>query len=165
MGSLPVTPGTPGQTYTQTSLLAPSLPEDDHWDVRHNVTARGFQSSASEARSSASSSASETPGFRSVAAPITKPGHVSSGPPPIKEYVAYRTEVRGRQGGQGEVQGTVLGPGGASALPQGLAANLSKLANVRGQQTQQPGNTISGIIILYPATSSHIWRMGSEAEC
>ena len=110
MGSLPVTPGTPGQTYTKTSLLAPSLPEDDHWDVRHNVTARGFQSSASEARSSASSSASETPGFRSVAAPITKPGHVASGPPPIKEYVAYRTEVRGRQGGHG----------GHSAQPRGM---------------------------------------------
>jgi len=133
VGQPPVAPGLPGDLYTRTSLLAPSVPEDDHWDVRHNVTAKGFTASASD-----------TPGFRSVAAPITKPGHVPSGPPPIKEYVAYRTEMRGRQGGQAETQGTIVGPGGAAALPQGLAANLSKLANGKQQQTQQQPPTSSG---------------------
>ena len=47
--------------------------EDTHWDVRHNITAKGFQPPSS----------SDTPGFRSVSAPITKPGHVPSGPPKI----------------------------------------------------------------------------------
>ena len=76
MGQPPVTPGLAGDLYTRTSLLAPSVPDDDHWDVRHNVTAKGFTASASD-----------TPGFRSVAAPITKPGHVPSGPPPIKARI------------------------------------------------------------------------------
>merc|ERR1719264_1479637 len=84
-------------------------------------------------------SASDTPGFRSVAAPITRPGHVPSGPPPLKEYVAYRTEMRGRQGGQAETQGTMVGPGGASAMPQDLAANLSKLANGKLQPPKSSG--------------------------
>ena len=76
VGQPPVTPGLPGDLYTRTSLLAPIVPEDDHWDVRHNVTAKGFTASSSD-----------TPGFRSVAAPITKPGHVPSGPPPIKARI------------------------------------------------------------------------------
>ena len=76
VGQAHVTPGLPGDLYTRTSLLAPSVPDDDHWDVRHNVTAKGFTASAAD-----------TPGFRSVAAPITKPGHVPSGPPPIKARI------------------------------------------------------------------------------
>ena len=58
--------------------------------------------------------------------------------------MAYRTEMRGRQGGQAESQGTIIGPGGASAIPQGLAANLSKLANGKQQQNQQQPPTSSG---------------------
>ena len=72
VGGPAVAPGAPGQTYTKTSLAAAPAPEDGHWDVRHNITAKGFQPSNSE-----------TPGFRSVAAPVTKPGHVPSGPPQL----------------------------------------------------------------------------------
>ena len=149
VGQLPVTPGIPGDLYTKTSLLAPQVLEDDHWDVRHNVTAKGFTASASD-----------TPGFRSVAAPITKPGHVPSGPPPIKEYVAYRTEMRGRQGGQPETQGTMVSSGGASAMPQGLAANLSKLANGKQQQPTQHQPPAA----LQPPTSSGEWAQRLNAD-
>ena len=31
VGQLPVTPGLPGDLYTRTSLLAPEVPDDDHW--------------------------------------------------------------------------------------------------------------------------------------
>ena len=48
-------PGVPGQTYTKTSLVASNVPDEDHWDVRHNITAKGFQPSSNE-----------NPGFRSV---------------------------------------------------------------------------------------------------
>ena len=36
--------------------------QEEHFDVRHNVVARGFQAGA------------PAPGFKSVAAPVTKPG-------------------------------------------------------------------------------------------
>ena len=55
VGSPAVTPGSVGQTYTRTSLAAPPPPDDDHWDVRHNITARGFTPASAD-----------TPGFRSV---------------------------------------------------------------------------------------------------
>merc|ERR1712212_1390633 len=55
-------PAPQGQTYTQTSLVANPVPEDSHWDVKHNITAKAF------------TAAETAPGFRSVAAPVTKPG-------------------------------------------------------------------------------------------
>ena len=33
-------PAPQGQTYTQTSLVANPVPEDSHWDVKHNITAK-----------------------------------------------------------------------------------------------------------------------------
>ena len=33
-------PAPHGQTYTQTSLVANPVPEDSHWDVKHNITAK-----------------------------------------------------------------------------------------------------------------------------
>ena len=33
-------PAPQGQTYTQTSLVANPVPEDTHWDVKHNITAK-----------------------------------------------------------------------------------------------------------------------------
>ena len=36
--------------------------QEEHFDVRHNVVAKGFQAGA------------PAPGFKSVAAPVTKPG-------------------------------------------------------------------------------------------
>ena len=33
-------PAAQGQTYTQTSLVANPVPEDSHWDVKHNITAK-----------------------------------------------------------------------------------------------------------------------------
>ena len=62
VGEPPVTAGVPGQTYTKTSLARPQE-EDSHWDVKHNVTAKGFQPTSGLA-----------PGFRSVTAPVTRPG-------------------------------------------------------------------------------------------
>ena len=55
VGGPAVMPGVPGQTYTKTSLVASNVPDEDHWDVRHNITAKGFQPSSNE-----------NPGFRSV---------------------------------------------------------------------------------------------------
>ena len=43
--------------------------------MRHNITAKGFQPPSS----------GDSPGFRSVSAPVTKPGHVPSGPPKIAQ--------------------------------------------------------------------------------
>ena len=68
--------------------------------------------------------------------------------------MAYRTEMRGRQGGQAESQGTIMGPGGALAIPQGLAANLSKLANGKQQQQSQQ----------QPQTSSGEWAQRLNAD-
>eukprot|EP00092_Neocalanus_flemingeri_P052175 GFUD01060908.1.p1 GENE.GFUD01060908.1~~GFUD01060908.1.p1 ORF type:complete len:224 (+),score=75.54 GFUD01060908.1:519-1190(+) len=45
------------------------LTQDSHWDVKHNITAKGFQSGAFDG----------PPGFKSFSAPISKP---SSAPPP-----------------------------------------------------------------------------------
>jgi len=59
----------------RTSLAANKTEEDTHWDVRHNITAKGFQPPSS----------GDSPGFRSVSAPVTKPGHVPSGPPKIAQ--------------------------------------------------------------------------------
>jgi len=64
VGGGAVSAGVPGQTYTKTSLLrGEEEEEEDHWDVRHNVTAKGFQPSNGGAG-----------GFRSVSAPVTRPG-------------------------------------------------------------------------------------------
>merc|ERR1711971_359469 len=61
VGSPATGPAPQGQTYTQTSLVANPMVEDSHWDVKHNVTAKAFTAGES------------APGFRSVAAPVTKP--------------------------------------------------------------------------------------------
>merc|ERR1711915_1100886 len=46
VGGPATTQTNPGQTYTKTSLAANPVPEDTHWDVRHNITAKGFQPGA-----------------------------------------------------------------------------------------------------------------------
>jgi len=72
-------PAAEGQTYTQTSLVANPMPEDSHWDVKHNVTAKAF--TPGEA----------APGFRSVAAPVTKPGGPTPrGPPQLQVSARQR---------------------------------------------------------------------------
>jgi len=66
-------PAAQGQTYTQTSLAANPVPEDSHWDVKHNITAKAF------------TPGEPSPGFRSVAAPVTKPGGPTPrGPPQLQ---------------------------------------------------------------------------------
>lgn len=63
VGGPATSPAPPGTTYTKTSLqLAQPPPEDSHWDVKHNQTAKAFNPGQT------------TPGFRSVSAPVTKPG-------------------------------------------------------------------------------------------
>jgi len=73
VGSPATGPAPQGQTYTQTSLVANPMVEDSHWDVKHNVTAKAFTAGES------------APGFRSVAAPVTKPGGPTPrGPPQLQ---------------------------------------------------------------------------------
>jgi len=76
----------PGQTYTKTSLVANPVPEDTHWDVKHNITAKGFQPGASSLPGPGPVSAPAVtgpPGFKSISAPVTKPisGPAPTGPP------------------------------------------------------------------------------------
>jgi len=84
VGGPAVSPGAPGQTYTKTSLAANNVPEEVHWDVRHNITAKGFQPSSNE-----------NPGFRPVSAPQTKPGHVPSGPPQLAQCFVCGQGIKG----------------------------------------------------------------------
>ena len=72
VGAAPVKAGVAGETYTKTSLTRPQV-EEDHWDVRHNVTAKGFQP------------AGGAPGFRSVSAPVSRPGLENRGPPQLAQ--------------------------------------------------------------------------------
>ena len=72
VGAAPVRAGVVGETYTKTSLAKPQV-EEDHWDVRHNVTAKGFQPGGG------------APGFRSVSAPVSRPGSENRGPPQLAQ--------------------------------------------------------------------------------
>jgi len=72
VGAPPTGPGAPGQTYTQTSLVANPVPEDSHWDVKHNITAKAFAPGEGGA------------GFRPVAAPVSRPGPPREGPPQLQ---------------------------------------------------------------------------------
>lgn len=64
----------PGQTYTKTSLKIQPQQEEEHWDARHNVTAKAFQPSSSDSNGNV-----YCHGFKSISAPTTKP---TAGPPP-----------------------------------------------------------------------------------
>lgn len=85
-------PGGQNQTYTKTSLALDPKPQEEHWDVRHNITAKGFQAASppnaaaafqSVAAPSGSPAAASGPaGFRSISAPVTKPGAAASGGQP-----------------------------------------------------------------------------------
>jgi len=146
-------PAAQGQTYTQTSLVANPMPEDSHWDVKHNVTAKAF--TPGEA----------APGFRSVAAPVTKPGGPTPrGPPQLqvcwlctKPIMGVFLQIKGRpthaecfvcSGCQTSLRNVghismgekmlcegcaksamqAQAPPAAAGPPQGLTANLAKLA-------------------------------------
>lgn len=90
IGGPATVPAAPGQVYTKTSLLLDPKPLEEHWDVKHNITARGFQpgAAAGEVRSVAApvgnpaglQQGAAGPGFRSVNAPFSKPE--GSAPPP-----------------------------------------------------------------------------------
>lgn len=169
VGGPAVMPGVPGQTYTKTSLVASNVPDEDHWDVRHNFTAKGFQPSSNE-----------NPGFRSVSAPQTKPGHVPSGPPQIAQCFVCGQSIKGifvmtkgrpacpqcfkcsscsaelKNVGHVQVGDKLIctschkvpnGPNSniqppgpkPQSMAHNLAANLSKLANGKQQQSFQVG--------------------------
>ena len=115
VGAAPVRAGVAGDTYTKTSLVKPEAEEDDHWDVRHNVTAKGFQPSG------------EAPGFRSVSAPVTRPDQENRGPPQLPQTASYLTGISGGR----QKPGTAP----KNNMPQGLASNLARISG--GQQ--QPG--------------------------
>jgi len=82
VGAAPVKAGVAGDTYTKTSLAKAPV-EEDHWDVRHNVTAKGFQPGGG------------APGFRSVSAPVTRPGQENRGPPQLAQCWLCSQNIRG----------------------------------------------------------------------
>jgi len=88
IGGPATTPAGQDQVYTKTSLQLPPKPQEEHWDVKHNITARGFQPGSAGAPAppiqsvsapSSNNSAGGVSGFRSVSAPIQRPG--APGPP------------------------------------------------------------------------------------
>merc|ERR1712013_874355 len=101
IGGPATAPASAGHTYTKTSLAANPVPEDTHWDVKHNITAKGFQPSTSSLPSTAP-----------APAPATAP-----------------------QGG--------------APMPQGLAANLAKLA-IKPQGAKVPGFSPGSSLITAP---------------
>lgn len=103
-------PGRPGQTYTSTSLVAPTFTPDSHWDVKHNITARGFQAAAVPAPTSVDSvsgPAPGPPGFKSISAPVTRPG-----PAPVRPQLPGCEEC-----GQ-QLRGVFLQSGGECGQPE-----------------------------------------------
>jgi len=62
VGGPAIVPTSEPQVYTKTSLAVQPQFEEEHFDVKHNVTAKGFQPGAAGSQ------------IRSVAAPVTKPG-------------------------------------------------------------------------------------------
>jgi len=101
VGGPATAPTNPGQLYTKTSLTMDEKPQEEHWDVKHNITARGFQSNgpvpppptsadfrpvgAPGGGAAAPPNGSSGPsGFRSVSAPAPKAPSAlpqQSGPP------------------------------------------------------------------------------------
>jgi len=180
-------PAPQGQTYTQTSLVANPVAEDSHWDVKHNITAKAF------------TAAEPAPGFRSVAAPVTKPGGPTPrGPPQLqvcwlctKPIMGVFLQIKGRPAhaecfvcseckaslrnvghisvgekmlceacAKNAMQAQSTGP------PQGLTANLAKLAG-RPQGSaeapglaQGPGNGMGG----QPQVQAGDWGRKLEAD-
>jgi len=77
VGQVPSKPTQPGQTFTKTSLEA-NIPEDSHWDVKHNQAAKGFNSSPAKTNG-ISNNASQPPGPPPMA--VNPPHHqVNLGP-------------------------------------------------------------------------------------
>jgi len=184
VGGPAVNSADPGQTYTKTSLLAGHVPEDTHWDVKHNITAKGFQPAASSVpptNTGPVSALTGLPGFKSISAPISKPSSSlpSTGPPlPQVCWQCHKPisgvflQIKGRpihgdcfvcqicqsslknighfliaeklycqahaMQAQAQLQGeemALAGPAGppqpaqqGGSMPQGLAANLARLA-------------------------------------
>jgi len=99
VGGPAITPAGPDQVYTKTSLTIQPKPQEEHWDVKHNITARGFQPGVSGVPGGVHSVAAPTlpstqgsgqapAGFRSVSAPQTRPGGPAPSPagPPQPQY-------------------------------------------------------------------------------
>jgi len=202
IGGPATAPASAGHTYTKTSLAANPVPEDTHWDVKHNITAKGFQPSTSSLPSTAPAPASVIapgpPGFKSISAPITKQ---SSGPAPTgpprpqvcwkcgKPIIGVFLQIKGRpihaecftceickcslknvghfliaeklycqvhaMQAQAQLQGGEAAPAQAAApqggapMPQGLAANLAKLA-IKPQGAKVPGFSPGSSLITAP---------------
>jgi len=181
IGGPATAPVSAGHTYTKTSLAATPGPEDTHWDVKHNITAKGFQPNApslpSVAPVAAPSSAPGPPGFKSISAPITKPSPANTQGGPPQPQVCWKCgkpitgvflQIKGRpihaecfvcqicqcslknvghfliaeklycqthaMQAQAQLQGgdsqpaQAAAPQGGPPMPQGLAANLARLA-------------------------------------
>jgi len=156
-----------GQTYTKTSLVAQPPLEDPHWDVKHNITAKAFNPGE------------PSPGFRSVSAPVSKPGGGAQppGPPQLqvcwvctKPIIGVFLQVKGRpthadcfvchtcktslknvghitvgdsmfcQSCAMAAQVQAQPQAGSGGPPQGLAANIARLA----MKPQEGGNAPTG---------------------
>ena len=123
VGAAPVKAGVAGETYTKTSLAKAPV-EEDHWDVRHNVTAKGFQPGGG------------APGFRSVSAPVTRPGQENRGPPQLAQCWLCSQNIRGVflqvKGNQGQAGGEAGQPHSDITLqvdqPASPASNVPPVA-------------------------------------
>jgi len=113
---------------TKTSLVAPPVPEDSHWDVKHNITAKGFKSEVT------------TPGFRSVCAPVTKLGggdthtnaSAAAGP-----HIGQSLLLQSTPQFNAEPKTMISG----MRPPAGLAASLARAAAAKSQSTVSTNNT------------------------
>jgi len=82
----------PEQTYTKTSLVMDQKPQEEHWDVKHNITARGFQPGAEATAPSTLkpvAAPSGPAGFRSISAPMSKPGGPATPAGPPQPQMCY----------------------------------------------------------------------------
>lgn len=100
VGAPPTGPASLGTTYTKTSLAynqqQAQAPPEEHWDVKYNAVAKGFQpggaaggvrpvtapQTAPQPAAGAPAAPGSLPGFRSVGAPVTRPGAGAGGAAP-----------------------------------------------------------------------------------
>lgn len=105
------------------SLVAPPVPEDSHWDVKHNITAKGFTSQLT------------TPGFRSVCAPVTKlGGDTNTSGDDMQGSLLVETEAPPQFNPQPKTMISIMKP------PAGLAASLARAAATKTQSAVSTDN-------------------------
>merc|ERR1719474_915934 len=152
IGGPATAPASAGHTYTKTSLAANPVPEDTHWDVKHNITAKGFQPVASSLPSPAPTGPPRPQVCWKCGKPIIgvflqikgRPihaecftceickcslknvGHFLIAEKLYCQAHAMQAQAQLQGGEPAPAQAAV--PQGGAPMPQGLAANLARLA-------------------------------------